>query len=296
MFLHKNYRRGAFVLTAMLGACTANGDSAAISSEFCSVIDASADLPAELHESSGVALSRTSPGVLWSHNDSGGDAEVFAVELPGILSGRVDVAGAVNRDWEDIALGKCPTGECLFIADIGDNSGQHENVTIYRVPEPKPAATATDPADELVFTYPGGPRDAEAVFVTTEGEVYVVSKGREGPSGLFHYPTGAQPGRVVELEHIRDLSATSLEIPDQVTAAGASPDGNWVAIRTYSTLHFYRTEKLLNPAAALNPRSVDITALDEGQGEGVDVRGNGVVILTSEGDAPTAAVLKCTLR
>lgn len=296
MFLNRYCRRGTFVLTAMLGACSSNGDTAAISSEFCSVIEASAALPAELHESSGVALSRTSPGVLWSHNDSGGDAEVFAVELPGILNGRIPVAGAENRDWEDIALGKCPTGECLYIADIGDNSGQHESVTIYRVPEPKPTATTTEQAEQLIFTYPGGPRDAEAVFVTTEGELYVVSKGREGPAALYHYPSDAQPGETVELEHVRDLSAGPLQIPDQVTAAGANPDGNWIAIRTYSTLHLYRTENLLDPSATLDPRSVDLTALDEGQGEGVDIRGNGVVVMTSEGEPPTASVLKCSVR
>jgi hypothetical protein len=37
-------------------------------------------LPDELAESSGVAVSRTQPGVLWSHNDSGDGPTLYAID------------------------------------------------------------------------------------------------------------------------------------------------------------------------------------------------------------------------
>src|SRR5690606_1795107 len=46
-------------------------------------------LPPELEEASGLAASRRHAGVLWMHNDSGGEPEVFAVDSTGAVLGRV---------------------------------------------------------------------------------------------------------------------------------------------------------------------------------------------------------------
>ena len=64
-----------------------------------------------VRESSGVAVSRAHRGVLWTHNDSGDDAYVYATDLAGTDRGVVRIRGARAVDWEDIALGPCPTGE-----------------------------------------------------------------------------------------------------------------------------------------------------------------------------------------
>src|SRR5262245_44719285 len=70
-------------------------------------------------ESSGLAISRRTPGVLWTHNDSGSDAVLFAIDKDGRLLGRVRVP-VRTRDWEDVSAARCPSGDCLYIADIGD--------------------------------------------------------------------------------------------------------------------------------------------------------------------------------
>src|SRR3954464_7281661 len=54
-------------------------------------------------EASGLAPSHRMPGVLWTHNDSGGDPVLFAVNSDGSLRGRLRVDGVSNLDWEDIA-------------------------------------------------------------------------------------------------------------------------------------------------------------------------------------------------
>ena len=45
----------------------------------------------DLAESSGLAISRRNPGVLWSHNDSGNAAVLFALDGSGTVRGRVRV-------------------------------------------------------------------------------------------------------------------------------------------------------------------------------------------------------------
>ena len=67
----------------------------------------------ELPEASGVAVSRKSPGVLWSHNDSG-EPVIVAVGTDGTTRGRVKIAGATVGDWEDIDVGPCPGGTCVY--------------------------------------------------------------------------------------------------------------------------------------------------------------------------------------
>ena len=58
-------------------------------------------VPDELRESSGLAISRTQPGVLWSHNDSGDGPNLYALDISGKLLGVFRVNGAMARDWED---------------------------------------------------------------------------------------------------------------------------------------------------------------------------------------------------
>ena len=88
-------------------------------------------------ESSGLAASRRQPGLLWTHNDSGGGPIVFATDERGTALGRFAVPGAENIDWEDLAIGPGVDGnDALFIADIGDNARSREELVVWQVPEP----------------------------------------------------------------------------------------------------------------------------------------------------------------
>src|SRR3712207_9440411 len=62
--------------------------------------------------------SRRVAGLFWTHNDSGRDPVIFAVDAGGRLQGRFRVMGARNRDWEDAAMGPCAGGgDCLYLVD-----------------------------------------------------------------------------------------------------------------------------------------------------------------------------------
>ena len=83
-------------------------------------IEGSSVALADLPEASGLAVSRRTPGILWSHVDSGAPV-LFALDIRGSVKGRVRVEGVKTNDWEDVAVGSCGSASCVYIADIGDN-------------------------------------------------------------------------------------------------------------------------------------------------------------------------------
>lgn len=285
-------------LGLLLAACEGEGepDAPAPPPPECRVVQTPAPLPLVLDEVSGVAPGRRQPGVFWMHNDSGGEPAVFALDAAGRLLGRVRVAGAQNRDWEDVAVGACAAGTCLYVADIGDNAAAQPEVHVYRVPEPAVGDSLTAPAQRLRLRYPGGPRDAEALFVLPSG-VFVLTKGRNSPVELYRLPDGARPEQPAVLERVRAFGTNVEPLFDQITGASASPDGRTVAVRSYRTLYLYRAAELTS-AAAVEPFRFDLSGLGELQGEGVALLDDGTVLLTSEGGPgglpPTLAVLRCS--
>lgn len=280
---------------AACGAADGGTDDGAAPAERCRVEERGVELARELRETSGVAASRRHAGVWWSHNDSGHGPTLYALGADGRVIGEVEVEGAENRDWEDVATGPCPGGgDCLFVADVGDNDARRAEVVVWRVPEPATGASVTAHPVRLTARYPGGPRDAEALFVLPSGESYLVSKGLHGPVELFRWP--AENGGM--LERVRRLAPAPGQPGDRVTGAGASPDGRWVAIRTYAALQIWRTEDLLaeggRPAV-----EADMVPLGHSGGEAVALGDDGTVVLTSEGQGkrvpPTLSRLRCTL-
>ncbi len=258
-------------------------------------------LPADVAESSGLAASRSHPGVFWTHNDSGDEAFVFAIDSAGRLLGRVRVTGAENHDWEDIALAPCgdDAGDCLYIADTGNNLGSREEVAIYRVPEPSPDDSATAPAERIAIRYPGDVVDTEAIYVLPDGTIYLVSKGRQAPPTLFRYPGRPRADEVVVLREVARFRQTPVGLPYQVTGADASPDGRWVAVRTYTSVQIYRVAWRGRLRPLLPDPGIDLQILAEPQGEAVAFGPDGSLVLTSEAgpsDVPgTISRIDCRL-
>ena len=258
---------------------------------------ASVQLPDAVHESSGVALAGSGDAV-WTHNDSGRPA-LYLVGLDGRLRGEVAVTGASVTDWEDLAAGPCPgSGRCLYIADIGDNQAARPNVTIYRVPEPAPGATRTQPAAALTAAYPDGAHDAEALLVLPDGAVYIVTKGETGPVAVYELPRTARPGTVARMRQVAVLSPERVSRSERITGAAASPDGQWLAMRTLRTLRFYPTGNL-SAGTLGTPLTHDLRPLREPQGEAVALGADGGVYLSSEGGGrntpATLSHLSCSL-
>jgi hypothetical protein len=153
---------------AALGAeREANQPAATRTPPICSRFETVAEFAVSWRETSGLARSARSDSVLWTHNDSGGEASLAALDLAGRTLGVVGIPGARNRDWEALSAGPCAEGSCLFIGDIGDNLNARDPVTIYRITEPPVDASRSAPASDEVV--------AEPVFALTRR---AVSPGR----------------------------------------------------------------------------------------------------------------------
>ena len=114
-------------------------------------------------ESSGLAVSHTTPGVLWTHNDSGDGPNLFAINLKGETLVRYTVSGANNVDWEAVSVGPGRSGKpAIYIGDIGDNNFNRDDTAIYRIPEPKVNTAKTKDeldtilAEKFGYRYPDG--------------------------------------------------------------------------------------------------------------------------------------------
>lgn len=262
----------------------------------CRIVTPEVTLGSPVREASGAALDRRAPGVFWTHGDSGNPATLFALGRNGELLGRVQLEGARNRDWEDMAIGPCPGGTCVYVADIGNNNARQMDLVLYRAPVPSPGDEAAVTAEAFRARFPGRASDAEAVFVMPQGEIYLVTKGRSGPVELWRWPTPLRPG-VVQLERVRELAPRVQQLGDLVTGAGASPDGRWVAVRTYGRLAIYRAADLLGTGGPAY--TMELAPLGESFGEAVAIDGDGTLLLVSEGRGATtgsrAAWLECAL-
>jgi hypothetical protein len=245
---------------------------------------------AEATELSGLVLSRSYPGVLWTHNDSGDRARVFAVAPDGKLLADVAVTGAQHVDWEDIAIGPARDGgDALYIGDIGDNATKRATVVVYRVPEPRPGggqAGETAPAQPLTLRYPDRPHDAEALLVDPSGgALVIVTKHLGGIARVFAARNPA--GEAVTT--LRRAGSVSLGFGEEVTAGDVSPDGRTLMLRTYCRAFVWSRRRGESLASALRRRPCAARAdlLVEGQAEALALTRDGRAFYTvPEGDRP----------
>ncbi|MEQ8820556.1 MAG: hypothetical protein RLY93_09940 [Sumerlaeia bacterium] len=244
----------------------------------------------EIDESSGLAASRAYPGVIWTHNDSGDDARIFAITRDGesVCPGGgndctgITVHGAVNRDWEDIAL---DSEGNLLIGDFGNNDNERERLRIYVVPEPNPAeavdATATQVLkfhfpDQTAFPPPESEMnfDVEAIF-ETGGSIYVMTKHRgDTRTKLYRLPRRDTE----DLQTVEFLASYPIE--GMVTAADISADGRRLAVLTYQDVWLFESD---TPGRWLETQAVCRYPIQMGQCEGITFLSDGRLLISNEG-------------
>lgn len=244
---------------------------------------------AQITEASGLAASRRNADVLWTHNDSGDSARLFAMTTAGAHLGVYNLTGASATDWEDIGTGPGPGGgDYLYVGDIGDNSTSRVNVTVYRVPEPavsadQPPATADLPGVESVdLAYPDGPRDAETLMVDPQSaDLYIVSKS-DPSARIYRFPGGAWSAGSHTLTYVGSLGFGG------ATAGDIAPSGNEILVKDYGTIHLYARAPGADPGTALTGSGTTVPYTLEPQGEAVafDCAGRGYFTVSEGSHQP----------
>lgn len=252
-----------------------------------------------ISESSGLASAST-PGIVFTHNDSGDAARFFAVGDDGRTRTTYGLPDVQARDWEDMARGPDEQGRSsLWLGDIGDNNAlRDQGILVHRVAEPEPTdreQVTTEAPTSFRLRYPDGPGDAEGLMVhPTTGRLYVVSKPLAGPARVYAAPQPLDPAGPNLLEQVASVSFSATGTPGGpgigsfaqllVTAADIAPDGSRVALRTYTDLYEWPLEGD-DVGAALAGEPL-VTPLPESrQGEGLTYTADSAaVIVSSEGE------------
>ncbi len=142
-------------------------------------------VPYEVSESSGMVM--TTPGKIWSHNDSGGKNELYCIDFSGHVLKTLVISNATNVDWEELAA---DNQKRVYIGDFGNNNNVRKDLVIYRIPDPETISGNTVEAeaiffsfeDQLAFPPPASERnfDVEAM-VWKSDSLFLFTKDRSSP-------------------------------------------------------------------------------------------------------------------
>jgi hypothetical protein len=243
-----------------------------------------------LTEASGVVASRNNNSVLWTHNDSGDSARIFALDTQGRYLGTYNLPGSTNIDYEDIAIGPGPVTNVsyLYVGDIGDNTAVRASIMVYQIPEPavysrqylSPVSAALKGVRAITLFYPDGAHDAETLLVDPwTGDLFIVTK--HATTSRIYTATKA------DLDATNSLILTFVRTVDFNVPSGGdiSPTGLEIALRqeTFAKLWTRLPGQTVSNAFATTPVSIPVIGTPtepNGEAIGFDAIGSGYYTLS----------------
>lgn len=199
-----------------------------------------------INESSGLTASRKSPGVYWTHNDSGDWARIFAIREDGTIVAPpanlnspfqgFRIEGARNKDWESICTDNSGN---LIIADTGNNANRRKDLGFYIVPEFDPSDPGSPEAirhikvffpDQDMAQKRKKNYDCEAVFFA-HGKIHVLTKHRADANSTLYRLDSTEGDQPIPLTPLARYVSR-----DMVTGADCTPDGKRLAVLTLDAI------------------------------------------------------------
>ena len=231
----------------------------------------------KIEEASGLVTSAINPGMFWTHNDSGADAELFLIDQEGNIHLKVFLAGAQSIDWEDIAR----HGTDLYIADMGDNDAKREYISIYKIKEPQwdslQAQLTLDSFEQMSLQYAEGPRDAESLLFDHRTEELIIVTKREKNCHVYAFPFEAN----IDLNSITSKGTLPATL---FTAGDIHPSTGEILLKNYKKIYYWGASE--KPAVLRIAEGPDYTLpyKEEPQGEAIAWTDEGFVTLSERKD------------
>lgn len=266
--------------TLILGAMLATQQRSFATAEHLCEVNSS-----KITESSGLAVSPTQPGVFYTHNDSGDGPVVYRIDKQGKVTGEFKLRGVTATDWEDMSVTRVAGTNYVFIADVGDNGRVRSNVKIYRFKEPTgPSREVTD-FQTFTVRYDRDKHDCEAIVIDPQNaDIYLVTKAALG-SGVFYVKAPMRTGNYTA-ERLGSLFFNTGGLGGTLVTGGASsPDGKFVALRTYTGVKEYAVTEGFK-RWFLSSKAVTFQTAIEQQGEALCYASDGKGIITSSEGKP----------
>jgi hypothetical protein len=232
-----------------------------------------------INEASGIADSKTNPGYLWVEEDSGNPPQLYLLGHDGKVLKTIYIKGAVNRDWEDLAL----VNDTIYVADIGDNNLGFPDYTIYQFAEPSASTDTVASFSAIHFTYPDGAHDAEALLIDpVTKDIYIITK-RDAFSKIYKL---SFPYSTTSVDTVSLVGALNY---NNVVSAAFAPDGREIIIKTYLALYYYTRSQNETIEQVLGKSYTILPYTPEPQGEAVTFANDnsGFFTLSEKGFATT---------
>ena len=189
----------------------------------------SAQLPAVLHETSGLTFS---DNLLWTTNDDT-DTTIYGVDTSGVIKKKIGLQKVANKDWEEIVQ----DSSYFYVGDFGNNvSGNRKDLHILRI-EKKSIERNIQKIDTISFSYSNQTNftklksnitnfDCEA-FVVVDDSIYLFTKQWKKKSTTV-YVIPKTPGN-----YIAQLKDT-FNVKGLITSATILPDKKLLVLSGYS--------------------------------------------------------------
>ncbi|MBC7850168.1 MAG: hypothetical protein H7Y31_10555 [Chitinophagaceae bacterium] len=248
----------AFALPFLLPACTGKAVAEPIVLIYDTVPVSKLVTPI-INEGSGIADSKKNPGHIWVEEDSGNPPQLHLLSHDGTVKNTVHIAGATNRDWEDIAL----SNGKIYIGEIGDNGRVFTDYAFYRFDEPTATTDTVRTIEKISFSYPDGPHDAEGFIVDPISKnIYIITK-RDMPSRIYVLKDPFSTTTIAVAELVGTLPYAG------VVSAAISANGSELLIKTYMAIQYYRRTAGQTVADALKSKSTTLGYKQEPLGEAI---------------------------
>ncbi|XP_060066354.1 uncharacterized protein LOC132546648 [Ylistrum balloti] len=247
-----------------------------------------------LDETSGLCASRIHPNILYAHNDKGSGPKLYAISsLTGELKKTIDIHGAHNHDWEDVACGPCDDngGHCIYIGDTGDHTGDNARNIIYKIREPASLDSHGDidvhVEAQIRFIWNPHQDDAETLMIDPQRNIYIISKVTDGRGRVGMIDSSAW--NTSALAMVSNLVTLPLSTgSDDPTGGDISPDGREILIQTHHQIFYWNREDGISVKETLMQSPVGVSFHHEKDAEAVawDAIGRGYYTV-SEGHHET---------
>ncbi len=195
----------------------------------------------DIDESSGLAASTRYDNVLWTHNDSGSAAILYAMDYSGKHLGTFFMGGDEPRDWEDMASFKLDGESFLLVADTGDNFeiNYSARLSIFKEPDVYERQNqVVEPQWVIDFEYPKDKSyDIESVAVDVIQKKIILLSKRNKKVHVFELPlrfdehyenTIVMAKKIIKLKYFR-----------RPTSMSFSADAKYAAILTYGKVYLF---------------------------------------------------------
>lgn len=224
-------------------------------------------------EISGIALSRTRTDLFWGIQDEGANL-VFAFYSSGQLLQTVEISGLSSEDLEDISADQDGS---LYLADTGTNLRARDEVSVYRLREPRPGESVAEIGRRWRLRWPEAGRDCESLVVHG-GYGWLVAKIRDdGQRSTLARFSLADTNEIIELEVLGDL-----DVPTPAAAADLTPDGDQFAISTRAGTYSWQVGG--DVASAVGRAPVFSSSTPDTKKEGLAFVPQGLLVATESRD------------